>query len=287
MPVSVMPNTGSSSVLKMNDKKMMGNEGTIKAENHEKNLSFDKVYEKKDQLGDGNFGVVHKCFRRNDDCNSKSSTAFAVKICDRTVAKWTTKQDTSTLREVQIMKDLSDGNVPNVTCLIDFFVEPGAFYIVQNLATGGELFIRIIERTAYTECDARALAKNLLLAMDAIHHLSPSPIIHRDLKPENLLLRDPHDDTSVIVADFGLARHVPPEGCTTLCGTIEYSSPEVLRGVTYGVAADMWSIGCIIYFLVGGEMPFFGKNHRESERRIRGTCCPCVRCCLSLTAFIR
>ena len=79
-----------------------------------------------------------------------------------------------------------------------------------------DVFERLAQRSTYNERDARELARNLLLAMRALHRLK---IAHRDLKPENLLLETILDDTSILVADFGFASHVPSDGLKTRCGT--------------------------------------------------------------------
>jgi serine/threonine protein kinase len=76
------------------------------------------------------------------------------------------------------------------------------------------------------------------------------------LKPENLLLYA-DDDTSIKIADFGFAERT--DGFISLktqCGTPGYVAPEILLGLPYGKAVDMWAIGVIIYVLLGGYPPF-------------------------------
>jgi len=97
------------------------------------------------------------------------------------------------------------------------------------------------------------------------------------LKPENLLLVDPNDDTSILLCDFGFARHVDvstsPSAdnnkCQTRCGTPAYVAPEVLLGLPYGLSVDLWSTGCLLYMLLGGYPPFQADNHRALFRKIR------------------
>jgi serine/threonine protein kinase len=93
----------------------------------------------------------------------------------------------------------------------------------------------------------------------------------RDLKPENLLLRDLFDDSGILLADFGFARYVPEEKLTTRCGTPAFVAPEVLvADCRYDESCDMWSVGCLLYMLLGGYPPFQDKNHRGLFRKIRG-----------------
>jgi serine/threonine protein kinase len=93
-----------------------------------------------------------------------------------------------------------------------------------------------------------------------------------------LLLKDENDDYSILLADFGFARHVPADndndkcgggGCKTRCGTPAYVAPEIILGLPYKTSVDLWSIGCLIYMLIGGYPPFSGKDHRELFRKVR------------------
>eukprot|EP00325_Prymnesiales_sp_UTEX-LB-985_P017093 CAMPEP_0174761330 /NCGR_PEP_ID=MMETSP1094-20130205/109220_1 /TAXON_ID=156173 /ORGANISM="Chrysochromulina brevifilum, Strain UTEX LB 985" /LENGTH=184 /DNA_ID=CAMNT_0015967277 /DNA_START=797 /DNA_END=1351 /DNA_ORIENTATION=- len=87
-------------------------------------------------------------------------------------------------------------------------------------------------------------------------------IVHRDLKPENILYATPHEDATLKIADFGLARVVKDkELMKTACGTPGYVAPEVLRNIGYtGSACDMWSTGVILYILLCGFPPFYEED---------------------------
>jgi len=78
------------------------------------------------------------------------------------------------------------------------------------------------------------------------------------------------DDMSIKLADFGFAKIVKePNSLTTQCGTPGYVAPEILNGVPYDEAADMWSVGVILYILLGGYPPFIDDNQRRLFRKIR------------------
>lgn len=162
------------------------------------------------------------------------------------------------------MKALLD--VPGVVRLVDFFVRPDQFHVVQVYARGGDVFDRLARRTTYTEQDARDLARQLLTTMDAMHARGYA---HRDLKPENLLLRDSIHDGNILVADFGFAKLVPEEGLKTRCGTPAFVAPEILLGNRYKENADNWSIGVLLFLLLGGYPPFQDQNHKGLFRKIR------------------
>lgn len=74
----------------------------------------------------------------------------------------------------------------------------------------------------------------------------------------------------VKIADFGFAKRcLKPRSLKTQCGTPGYVAPEILEGQLYDTQADMWSLGVIVYILLGGYPPFIEQNQRELFRKIR------------------
>ena len=69
--------------------------------------------------------------------------------------------------------------------LIETFEESSELFVVTELVTGGELFDRIVQKSNYTEKEARDLIKVLL---QTVAYMAEKGVVHRDLKPENLLL---------------------------------------------------------------------------------------------------
>ena len=85
-----------------------------------------------------------------------------------------------------------------------------------------------------------------------------------------ILLQSESDDSDIKIADFGFAKKVKaPNSLTTQCGTPGYVAPEILEGKPYDTQADMWSLGVIVYILLGGYPPFIEQNQRELFRKIR------------------
>ena len=80
--------------------------------------------------------------------------------------------------------------------------------------------------------------------MSALGYLHERSVIHRDIKPENILLG--HDD-QVKIADFGWSVHEPNSQRTTLCGTMDYLSPEMVQVLPHTNTVDLWSIGVLTY----------------------------------------
>ena len=152
--------------------------------------------------------------------------------------------------------------------LHDFYTEDNYYYLVTEFMEGGELFDRIVEKSYYSEREARDLVKLLLEAIKYCHECN---VVHRDLKPENLLLTSRSDDASIKLADFGFAKKIEfdGEGLSTACGTPGYVAPEILQGKTYGRSVDVWSIGVITYILLCGYPPFHDDNHNALFRKIK------------------
>lgn len=160
--------------------------------------------------------------------------------------------------EVDVMVRLKSH--PNIVNFIGFYQDVKYYYLVQELCLGGELFSRIVERTFYSELEARGISRTLIATIGYCHMKG---IVHRDLKPENILLSTRDDDYSLKVADFGFARQVAYSNnnlLKTSCGSPGYVAPEILLKKPYGPSVDMWSLGVIIYILLCGYPPFHSDN---------------------------
>ncbi|XP_061678246.1 serine/threonine-protein kinase H1 homolog [Syngnathoides biaculeatus] len=156
----------------------------------------------------------------------------------------------------------------NIIQLMEVFETTERVYMVMELATGGELFDRIIARGSFTERDATRV---LQMVLDGVKYLHTLGITHRDLKPENLLYYHPGADSKIIITDFGLANsRKKGDECLmkTSCGTPEYIAPEILVRKPYTNAVDMWALGVISYILLCGTMPFEDDNRMRLYRQI-------------------
>ncbi|XP_074135037.1 serine/threonine-protein kinase H2 [Sminthopsis crassicaudata] len=156
----------------------------------------------------------------------------------------------------------------NIVQLIEVFEAQDRVYIVMELATGGELFDRIISQGTFTERDAIIILK---MVVDGVRYLHSLQITHRDLKPENLLYYHPGAESKILITDFGLAASGNKNGdwsMNTICGTPEYIAPEILSRKPYTNAVDMWALGVITYILLSGSLPFEDENHMRLYRKI-------------------
>ncbi|NWI85345.1 KPSH1 kinase, partial [Pitta sordida] len=156
----------------------------------------------------------------------------------------------------------------NIIQLIEVFETQDRVYMVMELATGGELFDRIIAKGSFTERDATRV---LQMVLDGVRYLHTLGITHRDLKPENLLYYHPGTDSKIMITDFGLASaRKKGDDCLmkTTCGTPEYIAPEILVRKPYTNSVDMWALGVISYILLSGTMPFEDDNRTRLYRQI-------------------
>lgn len=216
---------------------------------------FKDVYKLGAVLGKGAFSEVK-------EGSNKQGESFAIKIV--TKSKLTAEDEAALKDEISILKNL---NHKHIIRLYEVYYEDRYYYLVTERMMGGELFDRIVAKAYYNEKEARDTCRIIFEAMSYIHH---KQIAHRDLKPENLLLMSDQSDSEIKLADFGFAKIAKDESClTTQCGTPGYVAPEILEGTPYGTKADMWSLGVIVYILLGGYPPFIEENQRDLFRKIR------------------
>ena len=220
-------------------------------------MRFDELYRLKGVLGTGAFSTVREGYHR-----SNGQVSYAVKCINR--KKLSEEDEAALLDEVSILKEMKHVHIIR---LYDFFVEPSTYYLVMERMRGGELFDRIVAKAYYNEKEARDTCR---IVLDAVGYCHKNHVAHRDLKPENLLLLSESDDSAVKIADFGFAKKVyEKNSLTTQCGTPGYVAPEILEGTPYDERADMWSVGVILYILLGGYPPFIESTQRDLFRKIR------------------
>uniref|UniRef100_A0A093Y5L7 calcium/calmodulin-dependent protein kinase n=1 Tax=Talaromyces marneffei PM1 TaxID=1077442 RepID=A0A093Y5L7_TALMA len=196
-------------------------------------------------LGAGTYGIV----READSPEGK----VAVKII---LKKSVRGNEQMVYDELELLQRL---NHPHIVHFRDWFESRDKYYIVTELATGGELFDRICECGRFTEKDASQTIKQVL---DAVRYLHERNIVHRDLKPENLLYATAATDSPLVLADFGIAKMLESSSdvLTSMAGSFGYAAPEVMLKEGHGKPADMWSLGVITYTLLCGYSPFRSEN---------------------------
>ncbi|KAK2982391.1 hypothetical protein RJ640_026234 [Escallonia rubra] len=136
-------------------------------------------------------------------------------------------------------------------------------YLVLDFVNGGHLFFQLYRQGLFREDLARLYTAEIV---SAVSHLHANGIMHRDLKPENILL---DAEGHVMLTDFGVAKEFDESTrSNSMCGTLEYMSPEIVLGKGHDKAADWWSVGVLMYEMLTGKPPFFGRNRQKIQQKI-------------------
>ena len=213
-------------------------------------------YEVKALIGRGSSNKVVQVERKG------SKQAFAIKVVDVKEKKRKEKCDS----ELQVLRRVRHDYIVH---LVEVFETPGMRYMVMELATGGELFDRIITRKRFSERDA---VKILRMILEAVRYLHALGITHRDLKPQNLLYHNTGDDSKILLTDFGFASTRKSGDDTTMTdivGTPEYIAPEVITKKPYTCAIDNWAVGVITYITLSGLLPFDDASRPDLYKKIK------------------
>jgi len=189
--------------------------------------------------------------------NRKTNTEAAVKkVCRRKLLE----SDVIALDdEIAVMRKLSGSK--HVTQLLDVYEDVEYTHLVIERVYGTPLIEKLVAKKRYTEFDAKEVVRNLLLG---VHHCHKNRIAIRNLKLESILL--PDDDPSMVkISDFESAKVVTfPNSLRTQCGTQEYVAPEILTShPAYDVSCDLWTVGVIVFIMLGGYYPFRAKKEED------------------------
>ncbi|KAF9308806.1 hypothetical protein BG003_010576 [Podila horticola] len=254
-----------------------------------------------EKMGDGAFSNV---FKAKDTKHDRVVAIKVVRKYDQSAAqnrhlhrdmkkKPRVTERANILKEVQIMRQLKH---PGIIELYEFSESEEFYFLVIELASGGELFHRIVKLTYFSEDLTRHIIVQVALAIRYLHE--EKGVIHRDIKPENILFEpipiipsppgarpdDEKEDEGVFlpgvggggigrvkIADFGLSKVVWNEQTMTPCGTVGYTAPEIVKDQRYSKSVDMWAIGCVLYTLLCGFPPFFDESIQAlTEKVARG-----------------
>lgn len=169
--------------------------------------------------------------------------------------------------EIQIMAYLNNYPHPCIMRIVDFF-EDKKYYYIESPVFGNPLAIDLFDyieiKKEISEAECRFIFKQVALA---IAHLHKHGIAHRDIKDENVIV----DKNGLIkVIDFGSATYTKQGPFDVFVGTIDYASPEVLRGEKYtGFPQDVWALGILLYTILYKENPFYNVDEiMEGDLRI-------------------
>ncbi|CAI5524278.1 unnamed protein product [Closterium sp. Naga37s-1] len=216
-----------------------------------------------EEMGRGEFGVVRACMAR------RSGQLLACKSVEK--ARLCGERRGDLEMELLCMAVLPPH--PHVVRLASVHEDARRVHLVMDLCDSGDLFDLVARAGRLPErCAAAVLAQ----AASAVAWCHAHGVLHLDVKPENLLLAglsaapllaDAQSAEAVLahvsvkLADFGQAVAVGARGrARGLAGSSLYMAPEVVCGREYDSAADMWSVGVVLYVMLAGYVPFYGPD---------------------------
>ncbi|KAF2705666.1 serine/threonine-protein kinase-like protein [Pleomassaria siparia CBS 279.74] len=206
-------------------------------------------------LGKGKFGRVYLA--------KEKSTGFvcALKVLHKNEISQG-KVEKQVRREIEIQSHLAH---PNVLRLFGHFHDSKRIILILEYAAKGELYKHLRRELKFPEWKAAQYIAQMAAALKYLHK---KHVMHRDIKPENILVGI-HGELKI--SDFGWSVHAPNNRRNTMCGTLDYLPPEMLRGAGkenyYTEKVDLWSLGVLMYEFLCGEAPF-EDTQIQTQRRI-------------------
>lgn len=164
-------------------------------------------------------------------------------------------------REIEIQSHLRH---PNILRMYGYFHDETRIYLILEFAPGGTLFSQL-QKQPGNKFPEKQCAIYINMLVSALIYLHERNVIHRDIKPENLLLGHGGE---LKIADFGWSVHEPTSTRTTLCGTLDYLSPEMVQGHPHTKNVDLWSLGVLAYELLVGRAPFHATSYDDTYNKI-------------------
>jgi len=204
-------------------------------------------------LGNGKFGRVYLAREK------RSKFIVALKVLDKEQVK-NADVGHQIRREIEIQSHLRH---PNVLRMYGYFYDSKRVYLIIEYAQNGELF-KLLRKSE--KFDEKTSAKYVVQMCNAISYLHSKHVIHRDIKPENILIGE---NGELKIADFGWSVHAVSSRRSTLCGTLDYLSPEMVEGEEHDESVDVWSLGVLLYEFLVGAPPFESPGQKNTIERIK------------------
>ncbi|KAL7550154.1 hypothetical protein ACHAWF_013393 [Thalassiosira exigua] len=229
-------------------------------------------------IGKGSYGQVCIASRGEAEGHHSNKSGKRKKFaCKCVMLRNDPKYIAKLQEEVNVLRELRGHD--NVIRLFDVFCVDNELFIITELGRGGDLFHLLTTHPKHgvTEVYAEYICLGLFIStaktvaemLSAVSFLHSRHICHRDLKLENWVLESGKDVWSPLkLIDFGLSTHYTPgHRLSRVVGSSYYVAPEVLKK-SYTEACDLWSLGVIVYMLLSGAPPFYGKNDEAIKASI-------------------
>lgn len=186
-------------------------------------------------LGKGKFGRVYLARERS------SGFVCALKVLHKSELQQG-KVEKQVRREIEIQSNLRH---PNILRLYGHFHDSKRIFLILEFAGKGELYKLLRKENRFPEWKAAQYIAQMAAALKYLHK---KHVMHRDIKPENILVGI-HGE--IKISDFGWSVHAPNNRRNTMCGTLDYLPPEMIKPGSaenfYNEKVDLWSLGVLTY----------------------------------------
>ncbi len=201
-------------------------------------------------LGKGGMGIVYKAM------DPDIEREVAIKTVQFDLLDEGLEKENLLARVVREAKAAGRLNHPNIITIYDVFRDGDMTYIVMQYIDGQSLYALLASGKSFSPREILNTLKPVAEALDFAHR---NGIIHRDIKPANILI---DKSGRPFLADFGVARILTSTMTQTgtTVGTLNYMSPEQIKGQTVDSRSDVFALGVILYELLTGKKPFAGDN---------------------------
>ncbi|XP_023246604.1 homeodomain-interacting protein kinase 2-like [Copidosoma floridanum] len=235
--------------------------GVYQLVQHEVLHSLTTEYEVLEFLGQGTFGQVVKCLKRG------TNEKVAIKIL---------KNHPLYIQQGQIeisnLLRLNEENADqfNIVRAYEFFQHKSHPCLVFEILE--QSLYDFMKQHRFSPLPLECIRPILQQVLTALLKLKQLGLIHTDLKPDNIMLVDPiRQPYRIKVIDFGSACHISKAVCNSYVQTRYYRAPEIILGLPFSEAIDMWSLGCVVAELFMGQPLYPGSSEYDQIRYISQT----------------
>uniref|UniRef100_A0A8C5DT80 Titin n=1 Tax=Gouania willdenowi TaxID=441366 RepID=A0A8C5DT80_GOUWI len=200
-----------------------------------------------EELGRGQFGIVHRCVNRSSE---KTYMAKFVKVrgADQAIVK----------------KEIATLNLAkheNYLLLHESFDSPEELVLIYDFISGSDIFERL--NTPEFEFNEREIANFIRQICSALEFLHAQSYGHFDIRPENIIFTT-RTGSTVKIIELGQSRHLTPgEQIKIQYTTAEYAAPEIHQCDMVSTVTDMWAVGVLTYVLLSGLNPFTAETNQQ------------------------